>query len=526
MENLHLNGMKKYLFLAVVCPCAAFAQISPADVARYRAKTCEKATISENTGRLFIPVPFGKSELNTRQIHLPKNAQVISVQLMFTRFRRSDRFKQQELNRRRLENLYKLMPEVFQDPAVDWNLMEQTGADDYGEAKSYFHGFRIDYRTLISTEKERKDEVDSLFSALREDAGSLDSETDFLPRIKNKKTDSEPVKFYETGPSFGTDPCDLAADAAKHLIYPKEALEKKISGRVEVEITVNKNGGVQDIRFMQRIGGGCEDAIKKYLEEMPLWNPAKNKTEKVNAYLTLIFLFGMESRYEETENCLFIPIYPPGKTPTESQTKKETAISTVLNRHTDWRNLAVVCDVTASMSPYIRDLMGWFRTNQNRIIHFSFFNDGDMTPDVRKQIGATGGIYPIGAISAEAVEKELERAMRAGFGGDIPENDGEALLDAERRSPPAERLVWIADNYALPRDKILLKQIKKPISLILCTGSGSLNPEYLTLAREAGASVHTLDGDLPDVSKMKEGESLIWKEREYKISKGKFTRVY
>jgi TonB family protein len=365
-----------------------------------------------------------------------------------------------------------------------------------------------------------------LFSALWEDAGSLDAETDFLPRIKNKKTDSEPVKFYETGPSFGADPCYLAADAAKHLIYPKEALKKKISGRVEVEITVNKNGGVQDIRFMQRIGGGCEDAVKKYLEEMPLWNPAKNKTEKVNAYVTLVFLFGMESIYEETENCLFIPIYPRGKKPTENQSKKETAISTVLNRHTDWKNIAVVCDVTASMSPYIRDLMGWFRTNQNRIIHFSFFNDGDMTPDERKQIGATGGVYPIGAISAEAVEKELERAMRAGFGGDIPENDGEALLDAERRSPLAERLVWIADNYALPRDKILLKQINKPLSLILCTGTGALNPEYLTLAREAGTSVHTLEGDLPDISKMKEGESFKWNEREYTIKNNRFERVY
>jgi hypothetical protein len=519
--------IKSWIIPAVFFPVWVCAQITPSDIVKYRTEKQPRAEIAETDGRIFIPCPFGKPELNKEIAERLKKAHVISVELIYTGFRRSARFNQTELNKKRLENLRILLPALFNDPGIDWKITEQTGADNYGEATTYFHGFRIDYRLLIDRESERKKEVDALLEKLREDKGSDLSRADFLPRVKKKKRDSDPVTFYEKGPSFGSDPCDLAADAQQHLVYPKTGVGKPISGRAEVECTINKNGGVHDIRFLQSLGKACDEAIKTYLSEMPLWNPAKTKNTSVNAYVTLIFLFNPETAPEEREGCQFIVLYSADrKKEAGSDQKKEAAISTVLNRKNDWKKLAVVCDVTASMSPYIRDLMGWFRTNQNRIIHFSFFNDGDMTPDSQKQIGATGGIYPIGAISAEAVEKELERAMRAGYGGDIPENDAEALLEAEQQAPLAERLLWIADNYALPRDKELLSRIKKPLSIILCTRSESLNPEYLTLARNAQASVHTLSGDLPDLTSLKNGDRFTWNEREYKLQNDKFERVY
>jgi TonB family protein len=519
--------IKSWTAAALLFPGLVYTQITPSDIVNYRTEKQSRVDISKADGRIFIPCPFGKPELNNAEAERLKKAQVITVEIIYTGFRRSARFNQTELNKNRLENLRILLPALFNDPGIDWKITEQTGAENYPEASTYFHGFRIDFRPLIDREEERKKEVDGLLEALREDKGSDYSKGDFRPRIKEKKRDSDPVAFYETGPSFGSNPCDLAADAQRHLVYPKTEGGKPISGRVEVQCTINKNGGVQDIRFLQSLGKAWDEAIKTYLNEMPLWNPAKTKNTSVNAYVTLIFLFNPETAPEEREGCQFIVLYSADrKKEAGYDQKKEAAVSTVLNRKTDWKNLAVVCDVTASMSPYIRDLMGWFRTNQNRIIHFSFFNDGDMTPDSQKQIGATGGIYPIGSISAEAVEKELERAMRAGYGGDIPENDVEALLEAEQQAPLAERLLWIADNYALPRDKELLSRIKKPLSIILCTRGESLNPEYLTLARKARASVHTLGGDLPDLTELKNGDRFTWQDREYKLQNDKFERVY
>ncbi len=527
---LHLKSMKRWILLLSFCHGMASAQISPAIISGFRAEQLTKREWTDEENITAIPCPFGKPYLSGTQADKLRNVQILSVELVYTRFRRSENFNQKELNRKRLENLRRILPQAFENAGTEWKITEQTGAETHPEARDYFHGFLITYRPLISSMKERNAEIDDLLSGIEsdkaEDKPGAGSGTGTSPRNKEKTYDSDPVKFYDSGPAFGSDPCDLNRDVSQHVIYPKSALDRKIAGRVEVQFTVNKSGGVQDIRFIQSIGGGCEDAVKTYLKEMPLWKPAKSKNTPVNAYVTLVFEFRTEPVTEEDENCSLLTVLPPGmKGRDAGALKKETGVSTVLNRQ-NWNNIAVVCDVTGSMGPYLRDLMSWFRMNEKRIKHFTFFNDGDMTPDARKQVGATGGIYHIGAISSDAVEKELEKAMRAGFGGDIPENDVEALSEAEQQSPFSERLVWIADNYAVPRDKALLPKVKKPISIILCTKGNDLNTEYLKIARTAGASLHTLTGDLPDLSKLKEGESFFWNEREYKLQNGKFERVY
>jgi hypothetical protein len=178
------------------------------------------------------------------------------------------------------------------------------------------------------------------------------------------------------------------------------------------------------------------------------------------------------------------------------------------------------------MGPYPGDLTGWFRNNQGRIKYFTFFNDGDIRPDARKQVGSTGGIYPVPSSNPDEVEKEMLRAMRNGFGGDLPENDMEAILETERNTPFAERIVWVADNYAFPRDVKLIPEIKKPVFIIICSAGGGVNPAFLTLARNMKAGLHTLESDLPDLSRVKEGEKVNVNGREYELKEGKFIRVY
>ena len=67
----------------------------------------------------------------------------------------------------------------------------------------------------------------------------------------------------------------------------------------------------------------------------------------------------------------------------------------VLDRKKEWKNKIVVTDVTGSMSPYTTQLLLWYKLHETEkdVNQFVFFNDGNMTPDDKKVIGATGGIY-------------------------------------------------------------------------------------------------------------------------------------
>lgn len=204
----------------------------------------------------------------------------------------------------------------------------------------------------------------------------------------------------------------------------------------------------------------------------------------------------------------------------------DDVVTQTLNRN-NWKNMLVVADVTGSMSPYTAQLFAWIKLANlgERVKHFVFFNDGDLTPDDKKVIGRTGGIYNGEATTFEAAFELAQKAMRQGGGGDIPENNVEALLKGMEVCPGAEHIVMIADNWAPVKDVSLLKALDKPIHIILCGSGIGINTQYLDIARATGGSVHTMEQDLAQLAKMNEGEELEINGQFFKISKGKFVPV-
>lgn len=525
--------MKYILPFLFLLPLPLMAQQNPETIIQFRSRQVERVIPQkEDAGQILIPAAYGKSLGAANLGSRLKNKQIISVELVYTRFRRSEKYNQQKLNLQRLQNLRALIPSAFSNESVEWIITEQTGAADFETGKTYFHGFIIHTRTLSPSETERKAEITGIMKLLEVDKSTVithSSTGGSTPRNTGMRYDTEPVKYYDQGPNFSSIPCALPNDVIANIKYPAEAFSKKKSGRVKVEFTVNKFGDTQDIQITESAGYGMDKAVMEYVKTMPKWTPAKSKGTAVNAYVSFIVYFSLVP--EELAGgggmpCEDLVVYPEGiVTDIPDITQESTTVSKIFERH-NWQNLAVVCDVTASMGPYIGDLMKWFRNNSSRIKHFTFFNDGDQQKDNQKQIGSTGGLYQIPATGSEEVEKELYRAMRNGYGGDLPENDIEAILETERNTPFAERIVWVADNYAFPRDVKLIPEIKKPVSIIICSAGGGVNPAFLTLARNMKASLHTLETDLPDLSRVKEGEKVNVNGREYELKEGKFIRVY
>jgi hypothetical protein len=205
----------------------------------------------------------------------------------------------------------------------------------------------------------------------------------------------------------------------------------------------------------------------------------------------------------------------------------DTVVRRVFSRNRKWKQMEIVCDVTGSMSPYSAQVMAWYKmnTDDKKVKRFVFFNDGDLKPDHTKNIGSTGGIYEISSSHFTDVYGKMKEAMNAGWGGDGPENNLEALLYSQNlnnENPEGGELVMIADNWATPRDTSLMNKLKRPVRIILCGAQFFINPAYLNIARATGGSVHLMEKDLEDLAKMREGEVLIIGSKKFTLRGGKF----
>ncbi len=206
----------------------------------------------------------------------------------------------------------------------------------------------------------------------------------------------------------------------------------------------------------------------------------------------------------------------------------DTTVIAALSRNKQWKDMLIVCDMTGSMSPYSAQLLVWFqlKMKDKRVRQVVFFNDGDNKTESAKVVGKIGGIYMAKANTYEEILTAAQTTIKNGGGGDAPENNCEAVLRGIDSVPQAKDIILIADNLANIKDISLLEQIKVPVHVVLCgTEYYPLNPQYLTLARVTGGSVHTMKQDLNDLAKLNEGETVKVGNATYQVVGGQFIQV-
>jgi len=174
---------------------------------------------------------------------------------------------------------------------------------------------------------------------------------------------------------------------------------------------------------------------------------------------------------------------------------RDTTIFAVFNRNLHWDKMLINCDL------------------------------GNSTPDAKKKVGNTGGIYHTPASSFKQMKRIALQCMKAGGGGDAPENDIEALLKGFNKCPDCGDVILIADNWANMRDYKLLHQIDRPVRVILCGSSFGINTQYLDLARATNGSVHTIEEDIDSLMDLKEGETIEISDQTFRITNGHFVHI-
>lgn len=192
---------------------------------------------------------------------------------------------------------------------------------------------------------------------------------------------------------------------------------------------------------------------------------------------------------------------------------KDSAVLKILTRFPNWKDLLIVNDWTGSMYEFGLEVLLWYKINEIRqkdIKRIVFFNDGDSLPDNKKIIGKTGGIYlSDDSITLEGLISKMVACMRGGYGGDIPENDLEAVLAGLESCPDCKEVILIADSRSLVRDMALLSKIKKPVHVILCGSDKGVVLDYVKIAYETGGTIHTIEQDIMTLASYTDGKRII-----------------
>ncbi|MCU0321670.1 MAG: hypothetical protein MUE72_04595, partial [Chitinophagaceae bacterium] len=202
--------------------------------------------------------------------------------------------------------------------------------------------------------------------------------------------------------------------------------------------------------------------------------------------------------------------------------KKDSTFFNIVGRN-QFKNMLVVADVTTSMNQYNAQIIQWIalQTNQQNLKALVCFNDGDDKQTEQKTIGATGGIYGEAFASPTQIGNLMEKVMSKGSGGDIAENNCEAMIKAMNMFNNYEDVVLIADSWAPVRDIELLPQIKKPIKIIVCGNDLGPHPDYVSIAYFTNGSLHFMDGDVADFSLLKENKIMNIKGTNYVLKNGR-----
>ena len=113
-----------------------------------------------------------------------------------------------------------------------------------------------------------------------------DAQTKSAKKTEANKPDMKPDKngvyqIVEEMPQYTGGEAAMMEYVAKNIVYPQEARDKEISGRVFVSFIVEKDGSVNEVNVKKGIGGGCDEEAVRVIKGMPKWKPGKMKGEAV-----------------------------------------------------------------------------------------------------------------------------------------------------------------------------------------------------------------------------------------------------
>lgn len=528
--------MQQLLLLICLSPLFLTAQ-TPQEQIDFVLKTAprniEKYSKPPKKDLIFLETAFNNAIFTDKiALNSLKDKVILKIELVYTTYRKSETFDQHGLSRKRLENLFLAAPNSLNQSGIEWILIAQTGCNSAEEGTNFFHGFVITYRDLPD---EVSTKVESNF--LREVASGkiksyaydtyLKRETEKLER--DSLEDVEPVIVL---PKFPHSEQARINYFSNYLNFPPKSTGPK---KVDVQFIISKEGKITKIIFPNSVGPSpYKDEVSEFIKNMPDWSPGTLNGKPTECMVQFSVDFMSRGSVVPSPLEVFATEIPPKMKPKlpayDYNTIKPSPASnqvTKLLTKVDWSKATLVCDVTGSMAPYNAQVIEFIGNQLKNKLQgpkqFVFFNDGDNRKDKSKKIGQTGGIYSYTSNNLDSISEQMIFVMSKGSGGDLAENNIEALMKALENYPRTEKLILIADNFASPRDMSLVRNIGIPVHVLVCGGT-VLNEDYLDLAYQTKGSLSFNGIDYTDFYKFEDGSTMHIGKTTYILKKGHFAR--
>lgn len=436
---------------------------------------------TENT--LTFRVDYAKPIIKNPKTwqRMPKENVPYQVDLIYTKypFKFEDwRTNYDTLLIKRIENIKASQP-LLRESSVRWRFILQTNCKTEPEAMKMFHGYVVYHHLVPKPAPLPVYEV----GLEKTSSSSIEKETIVKEKEKVAETPNSTLKTYPVTTS----------------VSPEISQQKEKDGIIK---NGKKDGAIADPNADRKLEEGVTTlpTFKSgYADSRAFW--AGDNTEVMNNVLS-------------------------GKV-----RLKDSLVYGVFERQKNWKNILVVMDWTGSMYVYGAQLLLWhqqqLQKDSVKIKHFVLFNDGNKKPDHLKVIGKTGGIYFNDDYKIENIVPLMTTVMHSGLGGDMQENDMEAIIKGIEKYNDIDDIILVGDNSDV-RDLELLPTIKKPIHVIICDAGkdyAEINPQYARIAFETGGSLHTINQDIYQLEEIYKPKSLVTIGGYYEMRKGKMVKV-
>ena len=113
--------------------------------------------------------------------------------------------------------------------------------------------------------------------------------------VVSKKQSKEVVfDTVDQMPEFPGGLDSLMSFLTSTIKYPKEAMDKKIEGRVMVKFIVEKDGQVSTPQVLKSVCPAVDEEALRVIRCMPRWKPGKQNGKEVRVFFTLPVTFRMK----------------------------------------------------------------------------------------------------------------------------------------------------------------------------------------------------------------------------------------
>lgn len=138
-----------------------------------------------------------------------------------------------------------------------------------------------------------KANVTDLNIQLQEDATQLSEVVVTGYGERNANASTEPVVRLAE-PVGGRKAYDKYLEEKK--VYPQQALENKVEGKVVIEFTVGVTGALSDFNVVRKLGYGCEEEVIRLVKGGPHWKPSYIDNEAVESLVRIKTRFSLPGK--------------------------------------------------------------------------------------------------------------------------------------------------------------------------------------------------------------------------------------